>query len=117
MGLCEEECRRGEGRRAHLHPTDSWRRRALAAATVLARCSAWLSMRRGERRVWTGRTWECGGFSSSVMGVLCGREVRKTHWQALGVRDLQQPCRAKQLTGEAKGYLTAGWIYIKRASV
>jgi hypothetical protein len=49
-----------------------------------------------------------GGFSSSVIGMLCEREVRKTHRQVLGARDLQQPCRAKQPTGEAKGYVTAG---------
>jgi hypothetical protein len=62
---CSEDASRGredggeEGReRTHLEPPDSWRRRALAVVTVLARCSAWLSMRRGERRVGTGRTWE-----------------------------------------------------------
>jgi hypothetical protein len=45
---------RWEGRRAHLHPTDSWRRRARAAATVLPRWLAWLSMCRGGRRVGVG---------------------------------------------------------------
>jgi hypothetical protein len=58
-----------------------------------------------------------GGFSSSVMGVLSEREVRKTHRQAPGARDLHQLCRTKQPTDEAKGYVTAGWVYIKRASV
>jgi hypothetical protein len=58
-----------------------------------------------------------GGFSSSVMGVLCESEVRKTHRQALGARDLHQLCRTKQPTTEAKGYVTAGWVYIKRASM
>ena len=105
------------GERTHLEPPDSWRRQALAAATVMARCSAWLSMRSGGEESGDWSNMGVGGFSSSVMGVLCEREIRKTHRQALGARDLHQLCRTKQPTAEAKGYVTAGWVYIKRASV
>ena len=75
----------GEGERTHLEPPDSWRRQALAAATVMARCSAWLSMHRGKRRVGTGRIWEwvvflLASWACCVRGRL-GRRIGRL-WRA-----------------------------------
>jgi hypothetical protein len=71
--------------------------------------------REGEGDVGTGRTWEWVVFLLASWA--CCVRVRKTHRQALGARDLHQLCRTKQPTAEAKGYVTAGWVYVKRASV